>query len=386
MKKILWIVGSVIVLTAGGLFIYAAIIMGGHIYMAQMLRERGITPLVLRNAQQEALNAPNNSGAEAQIADMKEGEDHPFLTDDGGYHTEDNWLASSIAREISEMAFVEAHPNQSMADLKVLADVQIPPGAGPVGVTVQISGWDKDPISVQLAPDFAWDAKGYAPLATKLYGTVTGTPADPVTDATDILSHLLKPDGTTLAVEDVRLSGELTQKPLSWQVHEEAALLLTTVALRENAGEWSDNRKLLCRAAAHLAIAEALRGNQPPSWPGFVAHVALETLSGREVAATVFVDALQARPDVPPTVTVWLNALRLIAKQDWRVAQVSATSPVLLKLAWFQVLCNDLSGMEATHRLDAMTLRHPSPIPRRWTTRPRRKIPNGRCRTGVEQC
>jgi len=100
------------------------------------------------------------------------------------------------------------------------------------------------------------------------------------------MADLQELNGYKLAQADVRLSDDLQKHPASWPAHEDAAFALCALALRENAGGWSDSRRMLGRAAAHLALAQVLRGSQPETWPGLMADAALRTLSGRELDAT----------------------------------------------------------------------------------------------------
>lgn len=280
----------------------------------------------------------------------------PVLVDKESYKTEDNWLTTIISSDIADWAFVAVNPNQPLPDLKVKAEVD--PAKALVHVEIGgFSGGTDTMTTSDLTPAFAWDPEGYAPLASQLLGKTAGLPP-PVSDSegTNILGNLLVLAGPQIAREDVRLSAELEQHPASWQTHEAAALDLLALALRENAGRFSDNRNLLCRAAAHLALARALRGNPSAGWPGLIADAAIRTLSGRELDALSHLDALATRMDCSAPAKTWITALRLIAKQDWRLATVKSDSPLLLKIAWFQVLGNDLSDVAATHHLDEVVL------------------------------
>jgi|GEM_PF-2628327 len=271
----------------------------------------------------------------------------PMLIDPNNYQTENNWLATVISREIADMSLITAQPDQPPRDLKVKAVVD----PGKPLVHVEMNGLNDDPLVCDLTPSFAWDPEGYAPLARKLLGNTPGYPPVPDSDATDVLSHLLTLTGPEIAIEDIRLSDFLQHHPASAQAHEAAALVLTALALRENAGGFSDNRNLLSRATAQLAVAQALRGDQAATWPGLIADAAIRTLAGREMDALGLLDSLTGRSDCPRSAQTWITALRLLAKQDWRVAQVTASSPLLLKIAWFQILGNDLSDTVATRWL-----------------------------------
>jgi hypothetical protein len=253
------------------------------------------------------------------------------------------------------MTFVAAHPDSAMPDftVKSVVDAEKPE------VQVTIGGFvtkdsaaspqsPSEPLQIRLTPAFAWDSAGYAPLVRQLLNSAGESPARAgTTEAADngaanVLDNLLHLTGKSLALEDVRISANLEKHPASWRDHEAAALLLTALALREHAGVYSDNRTLLNRATAHLALAEALRGNEPATWPGLIAESAIATFAGREVEALSLLDNLSARSDGPASAASWIAALRLLAKGDWRVAEVKPESPLLLKIAWFTNLSQDL--------------------------------------------
>jgi hypothetical protein len=258
---------------------------------------------------------------------------------------EDDWIAANITREIVSMAEAMRNPTTPLPNLEVTARVD----AASSSVHVEVNGTSRGEVVADLTPMFAWDASGYAPLAQKALAGVT---PDNSSDEQDVLSDLQDVTGYNLAKADVRLSKELQDHPTAWRLHEDAALVLCALAMRENAGGWSDSRKMLSRATAHLAVAQVLRGNEAATWPGVIADAAIRTLSGRELDATSHLDSLDSRSDVPPSAGAWIVALRTLAKQDWRIANVSATSPLILKIAWFQALANDIPDGPAVSRLD----------------------------------
>jgi len=249
------------------------------------------------------------------------------------------------------MAAFAAHPDQPAPTLTVKAAVD---PARP-GVHVKVGGLGGAvPLFNDLAPEFAWDPDGYAPLAAQVLGAVPAAASASASGQADVLANLLELTGKNLALEDVRLSSNLQRNPASWRDHEAAAFVLAALALREDAGAYTDNRTLLNRATAHLALARALRGNQPATWAGVVADAAVRALAGRELDAGAHLDAIAARPDAPESVKPWLLVFRLVATQDWRVASVTASSPLALKIAWFKVLFADIDHDTALARLDAV--------------------------------
>ncbi|HEY0256813.1 MAG TPA: hypothetical protein VGC39_05160, partial [Candidatus Methylacidiphilales bacterium] len=388
MKKFLLILGGAVCLMLIVAAMYTALTIGFSLYISSkyqakmQARGRQVAQEEEQQMQQQISSLGNNMTPDfeekkrrAEASDWK----LPTLfVDPEGYNTEGNWLAAGISREIAEMAFLAVHPDAPLSDLKVKTEVD--PDKPQVHIEINGFGTGSDATIVNdLTPAFAWDPAGYAPLARQLLGTTPSPAAVAVTDENDILSHLLNLTGATLAAEDVRLSGNLQQHPASWQDHEAAALVLVALALREEAGVYSDNRALLNRATAHLAIAQALRGTQQATWPGLIAGAAIRTLAGRELDALAHLDNLNLQPALPDSAKPWIMTLRLLAKQDWRVADITPKSPLLLKIAWFQILQLDLVPDVTAHHLKQVVPQppqDPTAPPDQQKTNPEALIPD----------
>src|SRR6266513_4674998 len=118
----------------------------------------------------------------------------------------------------------------------------------------------------------------------------------------DWSSDVCSSDLETVIREDKRLSTALTENPLDPELHEEAALLIGSFAMRESAGStFCDIRRCLCKMTAHMALARAVRQN--PGACGTLAEAILCSLTGRETPAFALLDQLQqkaaAGQDIP---------------------------------------------------------------------------------------
>jgi len=254
-----------------------------------------------------------------------------------------------IAKRIASMAYLALNPTQtSIPDIHVSAKVD----ADQRQVHLEITGFSTNPVATNVQPDFAWDPESYAQVASKLLGNATIDSAKPDDPLPDELTTLFKPTAANLAAEDVALSALLQKHPAWPEAHEQAALLLVTLALRDRAENFTDSRLALCRATAHLALAQALRGSTLRTWSGEIADAAVRVLAGREVDALAHLDALAARSDCPEPAKTWIAALRLRTKDDWRMTTPDANSPLLLKIAWFQVLNDNLTSLAAERKLE----------------------------------
>jgi hypothetical protein len=368
MKTIFKIIGILLglVLVTGAM--YVALVIGFSYYIAWGNQMRGrayalahpngvsyVQPSQAEAAPSAAGPLPNKGGGVLPPAPPPQSS---LFVDPAGFKNEDNWLATTISREIAGMALFASHPHQPLPNFAARAEVD--PSAPKVQVAMNgIPNGGDGKLNATLTPSFAWDPAGYAPLAAQLLGTAKGIAPEPDGPETDVLKHLLQPTASGLAVEDMRVSNDLQQHPTSWQDHEQAAVVLTALAMREQAGEYGDSRTFLSRATAHLALANALRGDQPASWPGLIADAAARTLAGREVDALAHLDALAARADCPEAAKTWIAVLRTLAKEDWREAAIAPESPLLLKIAWFKVFLADTSSKVAMAHLQKIVLQPP---------------------------
>jgi hypothetical protein len=292
-----------------------------------------IVAFVMRQA------APSSSADNPQSA----------LTDRGNYKTENNWIAAKNAEEIAGFAWLIVHPDQPLPPLKVTATVD----TIKQHVHLELKGWSDQTVTADLDPAFAWDSRAYAAFAHQLLGDrKTSEPTEPA--ASDFLTDLLTPTGEILARKDLEISKALSQNPASASLHEKAALLLLTVALRENAGILSDIRVPLNRACAHLAIARALEGGDPTSSTGKVAQAALLTLSGREIDAIPALDSIHTAVTTTDAAQTWVQILTLFIKDDFRVATPDKSSPLLLKIVWAGVVSDDFEGTLAMSYIDRL--------------------------------
>lgn len=275
----------------------------------------------------------------------------PVIIDSQNYGTENNWLAHHIALRMVTLCYLVLHPKaKSVPDFKIEAQVD----AKVQSVHLKIENFSEVPITVDLKPDFVWDPVGYTPLASKLLGSSVKPSLNKADNAPNLLGELLTLTGPELARADVSLSAQLQQQPAWVSGHEQAALVLVGLALRDRASVYTDYRQILCRATAHLAVARALSQDQVLSRAGDIADVGIRTLSGREVDALAKLDTLAARADSVGNVKTWISALRLRATCDWRSVPVTVDSPLLLKIVLAHVLAEDFGALGAERRLGVL--------------------------------
>ena len=142
----------------------------------------------------------------------------------------------------------------------------------------------------------------------------------------------------TLERESQRLSTLLENDLLDAPTHEQAALVIAALALRESAGYFSDPRRLLCRITAHLAWASALRQGGTPSVDAQMAEIALLALVGRQRVALGEIARLERDSLGNPAVQAWLRSLRLRVTVDCRNLKDPGQASLLERLEHFRAL------------------------------------------------
>lgn len=130
----------------------------------------------------------------------------------------------------------------------------------------------------------------------------------------EIVEALIEPTPQALVSWDRKLSGQAPGGLLDPGWHDEAALLLGSLALREPSGYFFQIRHELCRMTAHLAMSDSLRGSEPPSLCHQLACATLACLYRREDVA---MGLLKKLPDQGAG-GAWKRALTMRMSRDYR--------------------------------------------------------------------
>jgi len=257
---------------------------------------------------------------------------------DWTYPNEESWIVGETARDIAEMLMYASRG--ALVDEKQLAfsaTSQPLPGSPAPRYTIALSPRPNAPLKASLSfPDHIWAPSGYEPLATAL-GQALALPPAPVTaPASTLLEALKNPLSSVLARESRRISERLAVSMLDAQAHEEAALVLGVLALREASGEFTDTRQMLCRVAAHLTVAQSLRRGAAAPLRGF-ADALLLTLVNRQRDALARIEALE-KGGPSAAGASFLRALRVRITHDWRILQNPTRASLLERLQHYRAL------------------------------------------------
>ncbi len=235
----------------------------------------------------------------------------PASSPRAAHATEQAWLISEISNAILNVASFAKREPDAGAPARV-TDLHV--AAAPVLARFSIAlGARQYTIDVT---DHLWAPGAFAGMARDLIGS----PADADAIAPDgrlVIQALTNPTPEVIQAENVRLSRLLAEHPKSAALHEQAALLMGALALRENASILSDPRVMMARMTAHLAVARALAPYRV-TLEGRLADAVLLTLVNRQKDALARLDAIDAG-DRSPMVAAWTRALRVRMTNDWRL-------------------------------------------------------------------
>ena len=254
---------------------------------------------------------------------------------------ESAWMARQIGQNIAEtVSYAGTHKHPTTTNLHFESGTTY--NGTKHRFTVRFDGFAGKEEEVNAVVYF-WSPSGFASWTSKLLRAANVQAPTAGSDANlDLLSALTTPTAKTLIREDKRLSQALAENPLDPELHDEAALLIGSFAMREVAGaSFRDIRRHLCKMTAHLALAQAVRENR--GLAGDLAEAVLCSLTGREIPALLLVDRLQQNAWTTggasaDAVAIWGRALRLHNTGDYRELAPPVNASLLERLEYVRAL------------------------------------------------
>lgn len=239
--------------------------------------------------------------------------------------------------------------------LHYLGSGSVPTRAHTVGISYEYPAWDQPsvriltvsgaglarPLTVKplALKEFIWSPESFLPLARKVAAAlkVDAAGKSAASDAATLpfIEALADLRGKTIQQQNAKLSRLLQRDFGNAAHHEAAALLLASLALREQRQTFADIRSHLNRMSVHLTMARLLRGGQPLS-AGRLAEAALNVLAGRTKAAMGVLDGMPKSN--PEPVRRWSRALRLRCNRDWRKLPQPEKQSLLERLMYYYAL------------------------------------------------
>lgn len=267
------------------------------------------------------------------------------------WQSESTWLVDQVARDIAEICLFASHPKASAEELASL-DVKVESvshGDTSFLVSASAARAKKDKTSTTLPlSGYLWAPENFVPWAQAIQKGWKATSqkskqaAETGTSGLELAKKLQEPTSAVLMEESHRLSKELNQAPLDAGLHDQSALLVGALALREAAGAFSDARPALCRMTAHLALARSI--SPEPTLERELAETILLTLVCRQA------DALDRIEKLPAELSAWQRALKLRNTSDWRLVEKPGEVTLLERREHARALvtCRDASAVMKT--------------------------------------
>jgi len=280
-----------------------------------------------------------------------------------GYRTEQEWVVWDVTRAIAQMAAYAKSASASSAGASVgpitvatePPDQSQPSSLARFTVTLGAErGAARAPMHVAIN-DHLWAPDTYVDLARTLFGQPKPSAAAAERSAADTspLAALTDLRVEVLLAQSARVSTALTHDVSSPDSHEEAALLIGALVLREAAGPFDDVRSELSQMTAHLAIARVLRNGAPDGLNATMARIVLLAAVGRQRDAVSRLDALSKSADAGrDPARAWISALRLRVTGDWRALLEPTKATLLERFEYARAVNARLSSSRLLDYLD----------------------------------
>jgi len=254
------------------------------------------------------------------------------------WETEAEFVVTDILRDVAEMAAYAEAPYK-VPEVNVAVSYLDTNADSPVFQT-SVSTVKGD-ITAELALSRRiWSPRLYSGLAKNVTDALHLKPTDEGTlteqQSADFARGLT--DFTPEAIQQANrlVSDQLRKNFRNPQIHARAAVVLATLALRDQAGIFTEKRPALNRATAHLVFAEALdpRSVNDPTFR--LADAMIATASGSQASAIKLIETL------PPEFEPWPGALTTMVTGDWRILEPIADRSRLESIAYFEALVRSI--------------------------------------------
>ncbi len=271
--------------------------------------------------------------------------------------TEQRWIIGSVLRDAVNLAVFAAGATHWTAlpanGVEVRENAGSEPGQS-YDATIQLPGGGEAVRCVLPIKATVWSPSLYVPALRAVFDRLKLSPpagndaAGALADS-DLLRALSNPLTAEIERQNQKLSAWLQDHPLDARAHEQAALLLGTLAMRENSGLYWNPRALCNRAAAHLAFARVLRPNV--STCGEVADLLIGVIIDTKADCQKRIAALQAQVPAHPELGAWAMAAALRNTRDYRLLPNPDGATFLERVELFRALAEAISTEQAIKRM-----------------------------------
>jgi hypothetical protein len=255
-------------------------------------------------------------------------------TPPAGRSTEQAWVIASITHDLVNLATFAADPehwHDLPADaVQVREASSTAPGLA-YTLAIELPGGGDAIRSDLKVTDTVWSPELYAPTVRtlcerlKLSPPTNGGVADGLQSDADLLRKLADADTAGMEACNTSLSAWLQAHGLDTRAHEQAALLLGSLAMRENSGLFWDPRGVCNRVVAHLAFARAL--HPEVSEAGEVAELLVGLILDTKADCQRRIAALQTESATRPELVPWVRAGGLRNARDYACSRLARPRP-----------------------------------------------------------
>jgi len=229
------------------------------------------------------------------------------------FQDESQFIVETILTDLVEMTCF-ARSNRLPAEISVTAternDSQFRKPHYDLNITIGTKPVLDQSLKIEKA---IWSPELYLGVTKTLLGDTAPPVKRREPDDLSVAEALTDLLPTTIEAQNQRVSALLATDFNDPTLHEMAAVLLGSFALREFSGYFYDVRSPLCRMTAHLALARSLSGGRT-GINGQLAEALLSTLMNNQTEALTKLKPLESRPKLKP----WVAALRARNTYDYR--------------------------------------------------------------------
>ncbi len=185
-------------------------------------------------------------------------------------------------------------------------------------------------------PDSLWSPAAYVPFCESVAKALNLPASAAGKNQGDPLHALLDDSEEVIESENQRVSHWLTVEPENADAHEQAALILGALALKENSGYFWDPRDECNQIAAHLAVARFLGAGSSRSIEGRLAECIVGLIVDTKTQTGLDLDQIAADKSQSPDLEAWINACRTRNTRDWRIVPSPEHASPLEQVEYFR--------------------------------------------------
>ncbi len=278
------------------------------------------------------------------------------------YRTEQEWIVGSICRNALELlSFIVDKKGEIISP----AHVSLKKIDGHE-VAYQVTAYTKrGTVNVKLHfPGSIWSSQAYVPFCEAAMAQLKVPNASVGrTPKGNPLNNLLDFSESSIEAENARISKWLTEESDNPFAQEQAALVLGTLAMKENSGSFWDPRDICNHATAHLAVARSLKPAPELALEGQLAECLVGLIADTKKECAEELDRMAKITRAPKELGAWLRAARMRNSRDWRLADKPEKASGLEQVEYFRALSEAVSIGQAMRWLETKAV-----LPRQdWT-------------------